>query len=122
MLFPMMRSQDHVRSIKRLANSKLSQDELDRMDFEHHIFKLLLLGDLYLAPVGNPQRILDIGTGTGIWAIEIADKFPSATVIGTDLSPVQPSLYCHPSTCRWYSSPAVNLFTQGTSELPVRNR
>jgi len=31
-----------------------------------------------------------VGTGTGIWAIDIADKFPSASVIGVDLSPIQP--------------------------------
>lgn len=62
------------------------------MDLEHHIFLLLLDGELYLAPVIDPQRILDLGTGTGIWAIEVADRYPSASVIGTDLSPVQPSL------------------------------
>ena len=29
---------------------------------------------LHLAPIGeNPQRILDIGTGTGIWAIEMGE-------------------------------------------------
>jgi len=67
------------------------EDELDRMDFEHHIFKLLINGELHLCPLKNPQHILDLGTGTGIWAIEIADKFPSASVIGTDLSPVQPA-------------------------------
>ncbi|KAM0411424.1 hypothetical protein ACHAPD_009636 [Fusarium lateritium] len=33
----------------------------------------------------------DIGTGTGIWAIEFADQFPNASVIGTDLAPIQPS-------------------------------
>lgn len=37
--------------------------------------------------------MLDIGTGTGLWAIEMADLFPNATVIGTDLSPVQPNWY-----------------------------
>lgn len=68
------------------------QDELDRMDFEHHIFSLLLEGELHLAPLKSPQNILDLGTGTGIWAVEIADKFPSASVTGTDLSPVQPTL------------------------------
>lgn len=62
------------------------------MDFEHHIFKLLINGELHLCPLKSPQHILDLGTGTGIWAIEIADKFPSASVIGTDLSPVQPAL------------------------------
>jgi methylase of polypeptide subunit release factors len=35
--------------------------------------------------------VLDLGTGTGIWAIDFADQFPSAIVIGTDLSPIQPT-------------------------------
>lgn len=40
----------------------------------HHIFRLLLRDRLHLAPIGkNPQRILDMGTGTGIWAIEMAE-------------------------------------------------
>lgn len=43
----------------------------------HHIFGLLLDGELHLAPVGeNPQNILDVGTGTGIWAIEMAEYDP----------------------------------------------
>jgi trans-aconitate methyltransferase len=45
-----------------------------------------------MAPLrSNIHRILDVGTGTGIWAIEIGDKFPSAEVIATDLSLIQPS-------------------------------
>ena len=38
----------------------------------------------------NPQHILDCGTGTGIWALDIGEVFPSAEVIGVDLSPIQP--------------------------------
>ncbi|PNP85404.1 hypothetical protein FNYG_01233 [Fusarium nygamai] len=35
---------------------------------------------------------MDVGTGTGIWAIEYADLHPEAQVVGVDLSPIQPSL------------------------------
>ncbi len=44
--------------------------------------------------------MLDFGTGTGIWAIDFADEFPSATVIGTDLSPIQPAWV--PPNCTFY--------------------
>ena len=59
------------------------------MYLEHHIFGLML-GHLHLAPLNAPHKILDLGTGTGLWALEAADKYPTAEVIGTDLSPTQP--------------------------------
>jgi SAM-dependent methyltransferase len=81
-----------------LPNDEIEQD---RLDLHHHIYRLILGGPLYRAPIGkDPQRILDFGTGTGIWAIDIADEFPSAHVIGTDLSPIQPSFV--PPNCNFY--------------------
>jgi ubiquinone/menaquinone biosynthesis C-methylase UbiE len=56
-------------------------------------YKMLMKGKLYLAPLSAlkpPRKILDIATGTGDWAIQMGDLFPEATVIGTDLSPIQP--------------------------------
>ncbi|KAJ5267720.1 hypothetical protein N7478_010528 [Penicillium angulare] len=35
----------------------------------------------------SPKHILDIGTGKGSWAIDVADMFPKATVRGVDLFP-----------------------------------
>ncbi len=35
------------------------------------------------------MHILDIGTGTGIWANELGDLYPSASIEATDLSPIQ---------------------------------
>lgn len=66
--------------------------EQDRQDLLHHVRNLVLNGALFRAPLNpNIQRVLDIGTGTGIWAIDFADSYPAAEVIGTDLSPIQPS-------------------------------
>ncbi|PYH88938.1 S-adenosyl-L-methionine-dependent methyltransferase [Aspergillus ellipticus CBS 707.79] len=67
------------------------ETEQTRLDMLHHIFRLMLGGNLHLAPlVAAPQRVLDIGTGTGIWAMDMAEEFPDATVVGVDLSPIQP--------------------------------
>ncbi|KAF5634196.1 TAM domain protein [Fusarium sp. NRRL 52700] len=72
-------------------------EEQDRMDLGHYIYRLLLGGGLFLAPIGDKvTRVLDLGTGTGIWAMDFADEYPQAEVLGTDLSPIQPP---------WYSSP-----------------
>lgn len=46
------------------------------MDLLHHIYSLLLNGEFHRAPVKNPQRVLDLGTGTGIWAIQFAEYVP----------------------------------------------
>ncbi|KAE8151265.1 S-adenosyl-L-methionine-dependent methyltransferase [Aspergillus avenaceus] len=66
------------------------EEEQDRMDLLHHIYNLILNGEIHTAPLKNPQRVLDLGTGTGIWAVDFADQYQSAEVIGNDLSPIQP--------------------------------
>ncbi|KAK1751469.1 mRNA 3'-end-processing protein yth1 [Echria macrotheca] len=62
------------------------------VDLTHHYLTVLLDGKLYLAPIPEDvKNVIDIGTGTGIWAIDFADEHPEAQVIGTDLSPMQPT-------------------------------
>ncbi|KAJ5084553.1 hypothetical protein NUU61_009132 [Penicillium alfredii] len=73
--------------------------EQDRLDLSHHIYSMLLNGELHLAPVTKPPRVLDLGTGTGIWAIDYADEHPDSEVIGIDLSAIQPSWV--PPNCRF---------------------
>jgi cyclopropane fatty-acyl-phospholipid synthase-like methyltransferase len=70
------------------------EPESDRLDLQHHLFTLTLGGKLCTAPIPkekNLHRVLDVGTGTGIWAIDFADAHPESQVIGIDLSPIQPS-------------------------------
>lgn len=48
----------------------LLQEEQDRLDLQHASFELVLGGRLGLAPVGEPKFVIDVATGTGIWANE----------------------------------------------------
>ncbi|KAL4864719.1 hypothetical protein BDV12DRAFT_7925 [Aspergillus spectabilis] len=74
--------------------------EQKRLDLHHHICNLALGGALYRAPIEpGVKSILDLGTGTGLWAIDIADSFPKAIITGTDLSPIQPTWV--PPNCRF---------------------
>jgi ubiquinone/menaquinone biosynthesis C-methylase UbiE len=41
----------------------------EQQDLAHHMYLMTLEGKLHLAPLVNPHKILDVGTGTGIWAM-----------------------------------------------------
>jgi cyclopropane fatty-acyl-phospholipid synthase-like methyltransferase len=57
----------------------------------HDLWAFTLEGKLCLAPIEDPRRVLDVGTGTGIWAIDFADIYPNTHITGADLSPIQPA-------------------------------
>ena len=46
------------------------ESEQEREDMKHAMIVNLCGGRLHYAPLENPHEILDIGTGTGIWAID----------------------------------------------------
>ncbi|KAK8857296.1 S-adenosyl-L-methionine-dependent methyltransferase [Apiospora arundinis] len=65
--------------------------EQDRLDFQHAMMTLILGGKLAMAPIREtPKRVMDVATGTGIWALEFARANPGSYVVGTDLSKIQP--------------------------------
>jgi SAM-dependent methyltransferase len=59
--------------------------EINRLDFQHYMLRYALRGN-YAAPIHQPGAILDVGTGTGRWALEMAILFPQANVVGMDLA------------------------------------
>jgi hypothetical protein len=73
-----------------LPNDK---QESDRLGLQHYLFALTFHHKLLTCPVEMKRvhRVLDVGTGTGAWAIAFARQHPECHVIGVDLSPVQPS-------------------------------
>jgi len=72
---------------------------------------MVLHGELYTAPISpsSCERVLDVGTGTGIWALEMADLSPSTIVIGTDISAIQPLWV--PPNCSFYVDDAETTWT-----------
>jgi ubiquinone/menaquinone biosynthesis C-methylase UbiE len=60
-------------------------EELNRLDFQHYMLRAALRGN-YAAPIDNPSSILDVGSGTGRWAREMAVSFPNARVVGVDIN------------------------------------
>ena len=49
----------------------------------HHLWAL----ELALADLPAPRRVLDLGTGTGVVAQALSERYPEADVLGIDLSP-----------------------------------
>src|SRR5262249_19018565 len=61
-------------------------EEVNRLDFQHYVLRYAFQG-IYAAPLNQPTTILDVGTGTGRWALEMAQYYPYAQVIGLDVNP-----------------------------------
>ncbi len=58
--------------------------EVNRLDFQHYMMRYAMQGN-YAAPIGSPTSILDVATGTGRWAMEMAAEFPLANTVGVDI-------------------------------------
>lgn len=77
--------------------------EQDRLDIFHKVITEARHGDgLLYSPHPPNARIMDLGCGTGIWALDVANKLPNGHVVGIDLAPIQPPN--GPKNCDFYSS------------------
>uniref|UniRef100_A0A8H7NHF6 non-specific serine/threonine protein kinase n=1 Tax=Bionectria ochroleuca TaxID=29856 RepID=A0A8H7NHF6_BIOOC len=72
----------------------IDEEEKTRLDMFHKFFLVARNNSLFSAPLDteNPLRVLDIGTGTGIWAIELSEKYPQMHLQGLDINMIQPEM------------------------------
>ncbi|KAL0096611.1 hypothetical protein J3Q64DRAFT_1027370 [Phycomyces blakesleeanus] len=68
--------------------------ELDRLQRQHYLLKLARKTNCWAPCPPQCATVLDIGTGNGIWAFEMAAEYRDAKVIGLDLLPPTTQLGC----------------------------
>jgi len=66
---------------------KADSEEWTRLDDQHFGVKNYF-GKSWLAPLEElePKSILELGTGSGVWAAEVAEAFPEAEVLAVDIN------------------------------------
>jgi SAM-dependent methyltransferase len=62
------------------------EDEQVRLQLLNQVYLKVFDGELTTVPLESPTHILDIGTGVGEWAIDMAEMYPDCEVTGTDIS------------------------------------
>nr|XP_019011766.1 uncharacterized protein I206_03872 [Kwoniella pini CBS 10737]OCF50547.1 hypothetical protein I206_03872 [Kwoniella pini CBS 10737] len=100
--------------------------EQERREAEHHLLRILLGHPFYeriseiLKDTSNHHRkkVLDVGTGEGTWAIEMADLFPHVKIIGIDEVAIQPVMV--PPNCEMDLSKALPYPAQSLDIIHLR--
>ncbi|KAK4231279.1 S-adenosyl-L-methionine-dependent methyltransferase, partial [Podospora fimiseda] len=85
----------------------VDEDEVERLVYQHQVFNMIFENRSIFPPIPRPRRILECGSGSGAWAIQVAEEFPeceerllksvavssklfppiAASVIGIDINP-----------------------------------
>ncbi|RKP04843.1 S-adenosyl-L-methionine-dependent methyltransferase, partial [Thamnocephalis sphaerospora] len=74
--------------------------EMDRrLDAEHYMIRQVT-GTNAFAPIEKMTRCIDIGTGSGIWVLEMASENPQGQFLGVDIMPPHVS-ELKPPNCRF---------------------
>jgi len=105
--------------------------EADRLNRQHEMWKRFLGGKSGLYPVDadgliqeimNRQNssapfVMDLGSGSGIWAVEMAEQFPNASVLGIDLTESKPNSI--PPNCRFITKDFLKGMEEYTGKFDV---
>lgn len=71
--------------------------EIHRLNEQYIVLTLAKDGAIFNAPLPEPNspkastlKILDLACGSGIWCLQVSEQYPDATIVGMDISPIQP--------------------------------
>ena len=86
LLPPISEKRTYIPDVPYLLPKDGQEDQ--RLQFQHVVL-YKAMSNHYLAPLfsaGQAMTILDVGTGTGIWPVEMATLFPQAHILGIDIA------------------------------------
>ncbi|OBT62535.1 hypothetical protein VE03_07387 [Pseudogymnoascus sp. 23342-1-I1] len=67
------------------------EQQFETFEAGHLVYQILDCqeeNNLFRSPIPeNAQHIIDLGTGDGTWAVQVADRYPGITIHGVDLYP-----------------------------------
>ncbi|KAI9595848.1 S-adenosyl-L-methionine-dependent methyltransferase [Syncephalis fuscata] len=91
---PRFRSQSYNQLLERTLLATpyplpSDNEQLEVMDQMHFHLKQILHNN-YVTKLKKPSSVLDVGTGSGAWLLEMASEFPNTRCVGIDISDVQP--------------------------------
>lgn len=66
----------------------IDEHEQLRSSLDHQIFGHVLGREQSTISLQNPTHVLDVGTGTGEWAMRMAESYPECEVVGTDIAAI----------------------------------
>jgi hypothetical protein len=93
----------HPYMLDRRPNDDTQYECPSLTDFYKHRVSYAILGANYIAPIMNPKSILDIGSSSIDWAIEMAEEWPNAQVVSTQQKCISSSGASLPPNCRLIS-------------------
>ncbi|KAF2649968.1 methyltransferase GliN [Lophiostoma macrostomum CBS 122681] len=80
---------DPVRAPLYAGMAARQQNEYERLTTQHELHKAAMKDRLIRVPLSltEPVHILDSATGDGLWMMDVANQYPNATLVGTDIIP-----------------------------------
>ncbi|KAH6687974.1 UMTA methyltransferase [Plectosphaerella plurivora] len=65
----------------------IDDHEMVRINDLHNVLMLALNNRLLPSELTRPRKILELGVGTGDWAVEVAKTYPACEVVAVDICP-----------------------------------
>ncbi|KAJ4865241.1 methyltransferase domain-containing protein [Trichoderma breve] len=65
----------------------IDEEEIARLGEMHSMLGTVFDNRLIFPPVSKPGKILECGFGAADWAVDVAEHYPDAEVVGLDISP-----------------------------------